>query len=71
MYLEFQHNNYDIRATYQYDIREDGKYLGNIDFEVCNEIGEDVTCDLSSTELLNIHTVVVERAQLEVANAIK
>ena len=65
MRLDFDYEEYSVRVSCQYDNREDGRYLGYIDFEVYNELGEDVTQDIPNTTTLAIHQLVVEKAQQE------
>jgi len=65
MRFDFQYMNLDIKATCEYDVREDGKYVGEIEFEVYNELGEDITCEVTNKTSLDIHQRVVELAHEE------
>ena len=65
MQFDFTYEDYDVTAYCQYDLREDGCYLGDINFEVYNSSGEDITCDINGLESIAIHQRVIEKAQQE------
>ena len=59
--IEFDYKDYLVKATYQYDVRKDGRYMGDINYQVFNTQGEEITYDLEGKEAFDIHQEIVDK----------